>query len=37
LRAYDLGIGSTIPLLFFPFFAVLIYFLTKRLLQNEGA
>jgi multiple sugar transport system permease protein len=35
LRAYDLGIGSTIPLLFFPFFAVLIYFLTKRLLQNE--
>jgi multiple sugar transport system permease protein len=37
LRAYDLGIGSTIPLLFFPFFAVLIYFLTRRLLQNEGA
>jgi len=37
LRAYDLGIGSTIPLLFFPFFAVIIYFLTKRLLQNEGA
>jgi multiple sugar transport system permease protein len=37
LRAYDLGIGSTIPLLFFPFFAVIIYFLTRRLLQNEGA
>jgi multiple sugar transport system permease protein len=37
LRAYDLGIGSTIPLLFFPLFAVMIYFLTKRLLQNEGA
>jgi multiple sugar transport system permease protein len=37
LRAYDLGIGSTIPLLFFPFFAVMIYFLTKRLLQNEEA
>jgi multiple sugar transport system permease protein len=37
LRAYDLGIGSTIPLLFFPFFAVMIYFLTRRLLQNEGA
>ena len=36
LRAYDLGIGSTIPLLFFPFFAIMIYFLTKRLLQNEG-
>jgi len=37
LRAYDLGIGSTIPLLFFPVFAVMIYFLTKRLLQNEEA
>jgi len=37
LRAYDLGIGSTIPLLFFPIFAVMIYFLTKRLLQNEEA
>jgi multiple sugar transport system permease protein len=35
LRAYDLGIGSTIPLIFFPVFAVLIHFLTKRLLQNE--
>jgi multiple sugar transport system permease protein len=35
LRAYDLGIGSAIPLLFFPVFAVMIYFLTKRLLQNE--
>ena len=37
LRAYDLGIGSTIPLLFFPFFAVMIYFLTKRLLQTRRA
>ncbi|HZO24485.1 MAG TPA: sugar ABC transporter permease [Chloroflexota bacterium] len=37
LRAYDLGIGSTIPLLFFPFFAVMIYFLTRRLLNNEEA
>jgi multiple sugar transport system permease protein len=36
LRAYDLGIGSTIPLIFFPFFAVIIYFLTKRLLHSEG-
>ena len=35
LRAYDLGIGSTIPLLFFPIFGVMIYFLTKRLLSNE--
>jgi multiple sugar transport system permease protein len=37
LRAYDLGIGSAIPLLFFPVFAVMIYFLTKRLLSNEEA
>lgn len=35
LRAYDLGIGSTIPLLFFPFFAIMIYFITRRLLSNE--
>jgi ABC-type sugar transport system permease subunit len=35
LRAYDLGIGSTIPLIFFPFFGVLIYFLTKQLLKTE--
>jgi multiple sugar transport system permease protein len=36
LRAYDLGIGSTIPLLFFPPFALMIYFLTRRMLRAEG-
>jgi multiple sugar transport system permease protein len=35
LRSYDLGIGSAIPLVFFPFFGVMIYFVTKRLLKNE--
>lgn len=36
LRAYDLGMGTAIPLLFFPFFAVMIYFLTRRMLRVEG-
>jgi multiple sugar transport system permease protein len=36
IRAYDLGMGSAIPLLFFPVFALLIYFLTRRLLRAEG-
>ncbi|MER3485250.1 MAG: ABC transporter permease, partial [Chloroflexota bacterium] len=35
LRAYDLGMGATVPLVFFPFFAVLIVILTKRMLQHE--
>lgn len=35
LRAYDLGIAATIPLLFVPIFAVMIYFLTRRLLRAE--
>jgi multiple sugar transport system permease protein len=35
LRAYDLGIAATIPLLFVPIFAVMIYFLTRRLLKAE--
>jgi multiple sugar transport system permease protein len=34
VRSYDLGIGSTIPLIFFPVFAVLIYFLTRRMLRQ---
>jgi multiple sugar transport system permease protein len=34
LRTYDLGIGAAIPLLFFPFFALMIYFVTKRMLQT---
>jgi len=36
MQAYDLGIASTIPLVFFPVFAVLIYFLTRRMLRQEG-
>lgn len=35
LRAYDLGIAATIPLLFVPIFALMIYFLTRRMLQAE--
>jgi multiple sugar transport system permease protein len=36
LRAYDLGMGTAIPLLFFPVFAVVIYFLTRRMLKEEA-
>jgi multiple sugar transport system permease protein len=36
IRAYDLGIGATVPLIFFPVFAVMIYFLTRRMLR-QGA
>ncbi|MDP8923330.1 MAG: sugar ABC transporter permease [Chloroflexota bacterium] len=36
MRAYDLGIASTIPLMFFPIFALMIYFLTRRMLRTEG-
>jgi multiple sugar transport system permease protein len=36
LRAYDLGMAATIPLLFVPLFALMIYFLTKRMLQSEA-
>ena len=36
LRAYDLGMASAIPLMFFPLFAVMIYFLTRRMLRGEG-
>jgi multiple sugar transport system permease protein len=36
MTAYDLGIASAIPLLFFPIFAILIYFLTRRMLRQEG-
>ena len=37
LRSYDLGIASTITLVFFPVFAVMIYFLTRHMLRNEEA
>ena len=36
LRAYDLGIGSAVPLVFLPVFAVMIYFMTRRMLRAEG-
>jgi multiple sugar transport system permease protein len=36
LRTYDLGIAATITLIFFPIFAVMIYFLTRRMLRLEG-
>jgi multiple sugar transport system permease protein len=36
LRSYDLGMGTAIPLLFFPVFAVVIYFLTRRMLKEEA-
>jgi len=35
LRAYDLGIAATIPLIFFPVFALMIYFLTRHMLRGE--
>jgi multiple sugar transport system permease protein len=37
LRTYDLGTASTITLIFFPVFAVMIYFLTRHMLRNEEA
>jgi ABC-type sugar transport system permease subunit len=37
LRSYDLGIASTVTLVFFPVFAVMIYFLTRHMLRNEEA
>lgn len=36
LRAYDLGMAATIPLVFLPVFAVMIYFLTRRMLRREA-
>ena len=37
LRTYDLGTASTITLIFFPVFGVMIYFLTRHMLRNEEA
>jgi multiple sugar transport system permease protein len=31
---FDLGIGASVPLLFFPIFAVMIYFISRRLLRE---
>ena len=35
LRSYDIGMGATVPLLYFPLFAVLIYVLTRRMLREQ--
>jgi len=37
IRSYNIGMGATVPLLFFPIFAIFIYFLSKRLLQEGEA
>jgi multiple sugar transport system permease protein len=37
IRSYNLGMGATVPLIFFPVFAVAIWFLSRRMLQGEGA
>ena len=37
IRKDDLGMGATVPLIFFPVFAVLIWFLTRRMLHLEAA
>ncbi len=34
MRSYNLGVGATIPLLFFPLFAIMIFFLTRRMLRE---
>ncbi len=34
MRSYNLGMGAAVPLLFFPLFAVLIYFLTRQMLRE---
>lgn len=31
---FDLGIGAAVPLLFFPLFAIMIYFISRRLLRE---
>jgi ABC-type sugar transport system permease subunit len=31
---FDLGMGASVPLLFFPIFAVMIYFISRRLLRE---
>ncbi len=35
LRTYDMGTASTITLIFFPVFGLMIYFLTRHMLRNE--
>ncbi|HEV8635683.1 MAG TPA: sugar ABC transporter permease [Chloroflexota bacterium] len=37
IRSYNLGMGATVPLIFFPLFAAIIWFLSRRMLQSEAA
>jgi ABC-type sugar transport system permease subunit len=34
IRNFNLSVGATVPLLFFPIFAVMIYFISRRLLRE---
>lgn len=34
MRNYNLGMGAAVPLLFFPLFAIMIFILTRRMLQE---
>jgi len=36
IRSYNLGMGATVPLTFFPLFAVAIWFLSRRMLRDEA-
>lgn len=35
IRSYNLGMGATVPLMFFPLFALAIWFLSKRMLRED--
>jgi multiple sugar transport system permease protein len=37
IGSFDLGMGAAVPLLFFPVFAVAIWFLTRQMLRGEVA
>lgn len=37
IRSYNLGMGATVPLIFFPVFAVAIWFLSQRMLRGGEA
>jgi multiple sugar transport system permease protein len=37
IRSYNLGMAATVPLMFFPFFALAIWFLSKRMLREDTA
>lgn len=35
IKSFNLGVGAAVPLMFMPFFAILIVFLTRRMLSEE--